>query len=287
LTHYSRQKERNLLLKLLNALDFGIEQLRLHTESPEFEAVVLLKEASGRRTAEILTNDTLKKVYFSKFQKYVRRRTIGEPLQYIIGRTNFLGVEIFINEGTLIPRQETEFMTNYAIEGAKSIENPVILEVGTGSGAIAISMAINLPNSMVFASDISKEALITCKRNIKYRHLEERVFTVSADALEPFKKDMQFDIIISNPPYIPEEDLLTLPELVKKEPLIALNGGKNGVRIINRLLRESPSLLKKNGIMYIELSPSNIPYLRVPEELSYSIVNDQFGKKRILKALRK
>lgn len=274
-------------MKLLNALDFGIEQLRLHTESPEFEAVVLLKEASGRRTAEILTNDTLKKVYFSKFQKYVRRRTAGEPLQYIIGRTNFLGVEMFISEGTLIPRQETEFMTNYAIERAKSIKNPVILEVGTGSGAIAISMAINLPNSMVFASDISKEALITCKRNIKYHHLEERVFTVSADSLEPFKKDMQFDIIISNPPYIPEEDLLTLPELVKKEPLIALNGGKNGVRIINRLLRESPSLLKKNGIMYIELSTSNIPYLRVPEELSYSIVNDQFGKKRILKALRK
>lgn len=275
-------------MRLIEALDYATEKLNNCCESPEFEATVLLEEVSGKSKEEILIkNEILRKGVFKNFEKLITRRTNGEPLQYIIGKINFLGIDIFVNQKSFIPRVETEFMTGYAIMEAKLFKNPRILEIGTGSGAIAVSLALNLPDSLIFATDISIETLGICKENIAYHQLKNQIFTLCADSIEPVRLINQFDIIISNPPYIPEEELPYLPGLVKREPRIALDGGRNGVFIINQILRLSPLLLKKNGILYIELAEVNIPYLNIPEDLNFKVLDDHLGKKRIFRGVKK
>lgn len=275
-------------MRLIEALDYATEELNNCCESPEFEATVLLEEVSGKSKEEILIkNEILRKGVFKNFEKLIIRRINGEPLQYIIGKINFLGIDIFVNQKSFIPRVETEFMTGYAIMEAKLFKNPRILEIGTGSGAIAVSLALNLPDSLIFATDISIETLGICKENIAYHQLKNQIFTLCADSIEPVRLINQFDVIISNPPYIPEKELPYLPELVKREPRIALDGGRNGVFIINQILRLSPLLLKKNGILYIELAEVNIPYLNIPEDLNFKVLDDHLGKKRIFRARKK
>lgn len=273
---------------MIEALDYATEKLNNCCESPEFEATVLLEEVSGKSKEEILIkNEILLKGVFKNFEKLITRRTNGEPLQYIIGKINFLGIDVIVNQKSFIPRVETEFMTDYAIMEAKLFKNPRILEIGTGSGAIAVSLALNLPDSLIFATDISIETLGICKKNIAYHQLKNQIFTLCADSIKPIRLINQFDIIISNPPYIPEEEFPYLPELVKREPRIAIDGGRNGVFIINQILRLSPLLLKKNGILYIELAEVNIPYLDIPEDLNFKVLDDHLGKKRIFRGVKK
>lgn len=275
-------------MRLIEALDYATEKLNNCCESPEFEATVLLEEVSGKSKEEILIkNEILLKGVFKNFEKLITRRTNGEPLQYIIGKINFLGIDVIVNQKSFIPRVETEFMTDYAIMEAKLFKNPRILEIGTGSGAIAVSLALNLPDSLIFATDISIETLGICKKNIAYHQLKNQIFTLCADSIKPIRLINQFDIIISNPPYIPEEEFPYLPELVKREPRIAIDGGRNGVFIINQILRLSPLLLKKNGILYIELAEVNIPYLDIPEDLNFKVLDDHLGKKRIFRGVKK
>lgn len=275
-------------MRLIEALDYATEELNNCCESSEFEATVLLEEVSGKSKEEILIkNENLRKGVFKNFEKLIKRRTNGEPLQYIIGKVNFLGIDIFVNQKSFIPRAETEFMTGYAIMEAKLFKNSRILEIGTGSGAIAISLALNLPDSLIFATDISIETLGICEKNITCHQLKNQIFTLCADSIEPIRLINKFDIIISNPPYIPEEELPYLPELVKREPRLALDGGMNGVFIINQILRLSPLLLKKNGILYIELAEVNIPYLNIPEDLNFEVLDDHLGKKRIFRGVKK
>lgn len=275
-------------MRLIEALDYATEELNNCCESPEFEATVLLEEVSGKSKEEILIkNEILRKGVFKNFEKLITRRTNGEPLQYIIGKINFLGIDIIVNQKSFIPRVETEFMTSYAIMEAKLFKNPRILEIGTGTGAIAVSLALNLPDSLIFATDISIETLGICKENIAYHQLKNQIFTLCANSIEPVRLINQFDVIISNPPYIPEDELPYLPELVKREPRIALDGGRNGVFIINQILRLSPLLLKKNGILYIELAEVNIPYLNIPKDLNFKVLDDHLGKKRIFRGVKK
>ncbi len=288
LTHYRKQNRKNYIMRLIEALDYGIEELKNYSDSPQFEATILLEEVSGKSREEILIkNETLNKAIFLEYENLVKRRITGEPFQYIIRKVNFLGIDIFITPKTFIPRPETEFMAHYAIFRGRSIENPKILEIGTGSGAIAVSLALKLSDSLIFATDISEDALNICKKNIAFYQLENRILTIHADTLVPFRMKKQFDIIISNPPYIPARELPHLPNLVKREPFMALNGGKNGVHTINRILASVPLLLKEEGTLYLELTEANIPYLDIPEELDFRILDDQFGRKRIFRARKK
>ncbi len=275
-------------MRLLEALDFGVVQLKPCSGSAEFETMTLLEEVTHKSKEVILSdNDKINEEEFVQFKEYLSRRIQGEPLQYIIGRTNFLGIDIFTKKKAFIPRPETELMTYYAILELKKIKNPIILEIGTGTGVIAISMALKLKEARIFATDISEEALQLCMKNIQHYKLEERITLIGADSLEPFKSKEQFNLIISNPPYIPEKEMQNLDPLVKREPELALNGGMGGIQIINRILKSSPDLLRKKGILFLELDGSNIPHLKVPKKLSYLILDDEFGRKRILKGIKK
>ncbi len=275
-------------MRLNEALDYGIKKLYKYSDSPEYESMVLLQEVSDKSREEILiNNESINRKIFDNFEKIINKRINGYPIQYIIEKTNFLGIEINVNHNTFIPRPETEYMTHLAINDFDLIQNPNILEIGTGSGVIAISLALNLPASQIIATDISLDALYICKKNILYHNLEEKIFPVCTDTIESIRLNSIFDMIISNPPYIAKDEFGNLSELVKKEPRIALDGGINGTKLINQILKISSVILKRDGILYIELSKNNIKYLDIPGNLDYKILKDQFNEKRILRALKK
>lgn len=270
-------------MKLLEVLDLGSRELTEHSSFPEFESFILLEEATGKSKGEILIDEEdIKKEDFLIFKSYLARRIKGEPWQYIIGRINFLGLDIFIDKGIFIPRVETEFMTVSAIERLKGFNNPRVLEIGCGTGAISIAIASNIKTAKIVATDVSKEAVSICRKNVKYHNLGKRIDIICADLLNCFNDSGTFDMIISNPPYISERDLKKLDIVVKREPISALNGGYRGVSIINKILDSSSHKIKKGGCIFIELDSSNMPYLEVPESVSYSVYNDQFGRNRIL-----
>jgi release factor glutamine methyltransferase len=275
-------------LRLNEALNYGEKKLYNYSNCPEYESMVLLQEVSGKSREEILINDeSINRKIFDNFEKIINKRINGYPIQYITGKINFLGIEININHNTFIPRPETEYMTHLAINDCEIIHNPSILEIGTGSGAIAISLALNLPTSRIIATDISLDALYICKKNILIHNLEKKVFPICTDIIESIRSNSLFDMIISNPPYIAKDEFGSLSELVKKEPRIALDGGIYGAKLINQIIKISSTMLKRDGILYIELSKNNIKYLDIPNNLDYKVLKDQFNEKRVLKALKK
>ncbi len=270
-------------MKLLEVLDFGSRELTEYSSYPEFESFILLEEATGKSRGEILIDEEgIRKEDFFIFKSYLARRIKGEPWQYIIGKTNFLGFDIFTEKGIFIPRAETEFMTASAIKRLNEFDNPCVLEIGCGTGSISIAIASNFKTAKIVATDVSKEAVGLCKKNVDYHNLGSRIDIVCADLLDCFDNSETFDMIISNPPYISERDLKKLDIVVKNEPISALNGGYRGVSIINKILDSSSRKMKKGGCIFIELDSSNIPYLEVPESVNYSIYDDQFGRNRIL-----
>ena len=220
--------------------------------------------------AEILVRHTLKldrETIFREFEKdllkseeqsvysLLDKRLEGYPLSYITGKREFYGIDIEIGEGVLIPRQETEILVQTAITISKKMrkENIKIADIGTGSAAISIAIALNIPNSLVHACDISYEALEIATENINKYSLEDKILLNQGDLLEPILDEM--DIILSNPPYIPNFQISCLPQEVLNEPRIALDGGKDGLQVISRLMKESVNKLSVAGAMVIEITP--------------------------------
>ncbi|MBS19878.1 MAG: protein-(glutamine-N5) methyltransferase, release factor-specific [Chloroflexi bacterium] len=220
--------------------------------------------------AEILVRHTLKldrETIFREFEKdllkseeqsvysLLDKRLEGYPLSYITGKREFYGIDIEIGEGVLIPRQETEILVQTAITISKKMrkENIKIADIGTGSAAISIAIALNIPNSLVYACDISYEALEIATENINKYSLEDKILLNQGDLLEPILDEM--DIILSNPPYIPNFQISSLPQEVLNEPRIALDGGKDGLQVISRLMKESVNKLSIAGAMVIEITP--------------------------------
>ncbi len=274
-------------MKLLKVIDFGCGELRDFSLAPEFESFVFLEEATGKSKEKILVSEEqIKEEDFLKFKNYLARRIKGEPWQYIIGSTNFLGFDIFTEKGVFIPRAETELMTDQAVRKLKNFDNPYILEIGCGTGAISISIASGIKKAKIIATDISRKAVKLSKKNIDYHNLSRRISVVCVDLLGCFGNSGNFDMIITNPPYIPEKDLMQIDDVVKSEPSLALNGGVGGAQIINEILKCSSDKLKDGGLILIEIDYSNIPYIVIPEDLSCSIEKDQYNRIRFLSGVK-
>ena len=194
--------------------------------------------------------------FCKKFQQMLERRLKHEPLQYILGEWSFLDFEVIVGEGVLIPRPETEEVFLAAVEAIKanSIKPDFnFADVGTGTGILGIAMAKYFLKAIGYLVDISDKALEIANDNLqKYSELKSRLSLIKSDLLEVFKSD-SLDIIISNPPYIDPEEIKTLmPEVVEYEPHLALDGGKKGLEIIQRLLMQSEKVLKDKGFLIFE-----------------------------------
>ena len=188
-----------------------------------------------------------------QFRKVVERRAAGEPLQYITGVQDFFGREFRVTPDVLIPRPETELLVEAALEVVG--DAPLICDVGTGSGCIAVTLLCEIITARAVALDKSPEALDIAKFNAEKLGAADRAVFVISDCFESLdSREYQFDLIASNPPYVPAE---VVPELQREvrdhEPLVALSPGPDGLSMIRRLLQEAPAFLKQNGHLIMEI----------------------------------
>ena len=223
-----------------------------------------------------------------KIYRLVERRKQKEPLAYITGRKEFFGLDFIVNENVLIPRPETELIVETVINYCNKWQNPAlsIVDVGTGSGVIGISLSNNLPSCDVICIDVSSEALFVTQSNAKIHHLENKVTLLEGDLLSPVREKK--DIILSNPPYIPSNRISQLQEEVRREPVVALDGGDDGFKVIGRLLKQSAKKLNNPGLLLIEIDTSHV--CKALSQASdhfpgsdISILKDCFGNDRFLK----
>ena len=193
-----------------------------------------------------------------RLKSFVNRRLKKEPLQYITESCEFYGREYFVNNNVLIPRSETETLIDLALENLKGLSLPKILDIGTGSGCLAITLASEISNSIVTGIDISQKAINVANVNKSKNKLKNISFK-KIDILRQAIND-QFDLIISNPPYITKDELVTVMKDVKEyEPLIALTDGADGLTFYRRFSSIARDSLKKNGSMLLEVGIDNHP----------------------------
>lgn len=184
------------------------------------------------------------------------RRAACEPLQYLLGTQEFRGLEMAVSPDVLIPRPETEMLVEETIRAVAGLPCAIVADVGTGSGCIAVSVLRECPEATAYALDISLQALAVARRNARRQGVSSRCCFLQADWLGAFSGSAGglFDVVVSNPPYIPEGDLDGLqPEVSRYEPRRALAGGPDGLAFHRRLVVEAPPLLKSGGALILEL----------------------------------
>lgn len=173
-----------------------------------------------------------------RYRKLVQRRAADYPLPYLTDRVEFYGLEFEVTPDVLIPRPETETLVDLALAGQPAS----VVDVGTGSGCIAVALAVHLPEAIVYAIDISPAALATARRNAERHGVAERVRLMAGDVLSP--RPGPVDLIVSNPPYVPSGECASLPDSIRNhEPRLALDGGADGLAVVRRLLAQSPAVL--------------------------------------------
>jgi len=192
----------------------------------------------------------------SKLNSIFKRLKSGYPLAYLLGEIEFFGLNFKVKEGVFIPRQETEILVETTINLVKRLKFNVkclnLLDIGTGSGCIAISLAKFLPNVRVIATDISPLALDIAKENARINEVEDEIDFIQSD-LFPYMLHTKYYILISNPPYIPTKEIESLSKEVRYEPKIALDGGKDGLDLYRRIVRSAPLFLREDGFLILEI----------------------------------
>ena len=243
-------------ITIIQALAAGAESLRAAGVSdPRLEAGSLLAHALRHDRTYVIThgNDLLTGEQLDRFRALIARRAAREPLQYIIGYQEFFKLSFEVTPDVLIPRPETELIVEAALEMADR-RSLSILDVGTGSGCIVISLLHELKNARAMTTDISANALDVARRNAQRHNVSDRMTFVQADSLSPFNQRAAFSLIVSNPPYIPAGDIAALQREVRDhEPLTALVSGADGLDHIRAMLRETPQLLQQTGYFIFEI----------------------------------
>jgi len=227
-------------------------------DTPQLDAEVLLAHTlqQERSWLYLHAKDTLNSWQLKTFTKLLARRENREPVAYIIGYKEFFALDFSVNHHVLIPRPETELLVETALEiiNNSNDKNALIADIGTGSGCIAISLAKHLPDAVVFASDISCQALQLAEQNARFNQVTHRVMFFAGDLMAPLAT--QVDMIVSNPPYISRPELIAgsmMPEVQQYEPRLALNGGLDGLTILRGLLSQAVDKLKPNGSLLVEI----------------------------------
>jgi len=193
------------------------------------------------------------KIPFREITRFIRGRKKGIPLAYLTGEKVFMGFRFRVDPSVLIPRPETELLAEKALLLAREKNLTDLLDIGTGSGCIALSLAASFPQLRITATDISGKALRTAKKNLKaFPSLTGRVRFIRADLFPP-KSYGSFDMIVSNPPYVPDKEWKDLDPEVRREPGIALLAGPRGMDSIERIARKAPSRLKKGAYFLLEI----------------------------------
>jgi release factor glutamine methyltransferase len=239
----------------------------------------------GVRHDEIATDEVR-----ALYRDLIRRRLEGCPAAYLIGRKEFFSLPLDVTPAVLIPRPDSEMVVVDCLALAKKLPTPRILDLGTGSGNLAIALAHSLPAAEVVAVDLSPEALAVAKANAVRHGLAERIVFLQGDLFAPVSRDRPFDFIVSNPPYIPHGDIPDLPKGVRDyEPHLALDGGADGFAVFERLIAQAPEYLADGGYFILEIgSPQETPARQrlaaYPHYRLAPTIFDGSGHPRVLRA---
>jgi release factor glutamine methyltransferase len=257
----------------------------------EREAEIIVSHCLGTdRVILYRDNPLIHEEADSKIDEYLKRRSLREPLQYILGYTGFYGLRIKTGRGVLIPRPETELLAEAAIKilrgQQKTSATSRILDLCTGTGCIALALANAFPDAKVYGTDISEKALQFAQENADMNRIQNVTF-LKGNLFDPVKKNLRFDLIISNPPYIESGSIQDLePEIKDWEPLEALDGGDDGLAYYRVIIPQAGDYLKEHGYLMFELGVNQADRVKKMEEEAgfqdVSVVRDFAGIERII-----
>jgi len=223
-------------------------------ENPRLDAEVLLSHILGKERLYLYVHfdQPLEEAELSAFRAAVKQRAARLPVAYIVGMKEFMGLDFEVTPAVLIPRPDTEILVEAVLKRLAAVDSPYILDLGTGSGAICVSMLAKLPTAKGMTVDISAEALAVAKGNADRHLVAERLTFCQGDLFAPVKGQV-FTAILSNPPYIPEADIAGLTPEVRQEPNLALAGGKDGLDFYRRIIQDGRGYLSTHGFIAMEV----------------------------------
>ncbi len=244
---------------ILDVLQWTTDYFKTHhIDSPRLTSEILLAEVLGVSRIDLYLRfeQPLTESERQRFKVMVRRRVQREPVAYILGKKEFWGIELDVSPDVLVPRPDTEILVEAALEllPETGSETTRVIDLGTGSGAIVIALAVtrNIPH--YFATDISFPALHLAARNAEKSGVADRIRFFGGSWLAPVRKTPSFNLILSNPPYIPSGDISHLdPEVRAYEPHLALDGDRDGLRDLARLIFDAPAYLVTGGVLMLEI----------------------------------
>ncbi|MDI6731095.1 MAG: peptide chain release factor N(5)-glutamine methyltransferase [Candidatus Margulisbacteria bacterium] len=280
-------------------LDWTTNYFKDHgIEWPHLEAEILLAHSLNVKRIQLYVQHekVLSSAELARFRGYIERRVKHEPIAYITGCQPFMGLDFIVTRDTLIPRPETEKLVELAIDIINSRSSVVsrnlpagrqesLVDLGTGSGAIAVSLAKYLPQVKIIGIDISSAALEVAKQNAVKHNVVDRCRFIRGNMFEPLQDIGRVDLIISNPPYIPTKVISTLtPDVKDFEPISALDGGEDGLDYIRKLIDGAPNCLKPKGLIILEFGDGQAEKVRSYTKDKFGdtkIIRDPFDKERI------
>ena len=269
------------------ALGLANEMLRKSGINSTVDAKVLFCHVTKKSELELIigSRDEISSSVERKFFDLVKRRCDNEPLSYIVGQREFMSLNFKVQKGVLIPRPETELIVEYMIDNYKD-KAVDCLDLCTGSGAIGVSVAYYIKNSCVTCVDISPVAIKCATENSQLMGVSDRVSVVSGDVLKGVDFGKKYDVVLSNPPYIPNDDVLYLEKNVKDfEPHLALCGGDDGLSFYRAIERCAQGILKKDGLILLEIGHNQYDSVKkILCEKFYDIkyIKDLAGIKRVV-----
>lgn len=240
-------------MKIIELLNHGKIFLK-DVDEGSFKAKILLEHILKVKREYIIAHceDIVSNEQVTLYQAKLEEIKKGKPIQYITHYQEFMKLDFYVDENVLIPRQDTEVLVEEVIKIAKNIRAKKILDLCTGSGAIAVSLAKYLENIQITALDISRKALDVAIANAKNNHVQEKITFVESNLFQDLAQE-KYDIIVSNPPYIRSEEIEKLDEEVKREPKVALDGGKDGLEFYRKIIDQGYQYLKYGGYICFEI----------------------------------
>lgn len=237
-------------MKIKEILQESIKQLKANeVEEPHAKARRLLAFTLEVPKEYLIINydKEISKKQETIYKQYIKKLLEGEPIQYILGKQEFMGIEFAVNKDVLIPQPDTEILVEEVIKLLKQYKKPKILDLCTGSGAIAISISEKVSEAQIYASDISEKALAIARINDR----SKKIKFILSDLFNNIED--KFDIIVSNPPYIKTHEIEKLSKEVQNEPILALDGGIDGLEFYRKIIGQASKYIKKNGYLCLEI----------------------------------
>jgi len=243
-------------------LEWTAEHLGKHgSDTPRLDAEILLAHSRGCERIELYTrfDEPLTNSQRQTMRELVNRRAMAEPVAYLVGHREFFGIDFRVNHQVLVPRPDTETLVLELLDRSIPQSPCRILDVGTGSGCIAVAAAVNRPRASIVASDVSQEALGIAQHNAQTHGVTNRIEFLCGSLFEPIRADDRFDFVVSNPPYIADHEMETLQADVRlHEPHLALSAGADGLSLLKQLIESAPRHLQRDGWLLVEISPEQV-----------------------------